>query len=325
MVELDLKDRKILYQLDLDARQSFSQIGRKVNLPKTVVAYRVKKMINQGIIKKFYTVIDTFKLGYECFRIYLNYQYTNPTIENNICNYFKKNPLNWWTISAEGRYDLAVILWVNNINKFYGFWEKTLQKYRDYFRNQQFSVYIQSFSFINEFLLEGNQLIEHNRQSFILSGERQTAHIDDIDLQIIKLISNNARLSLREIAIHLDYSYSIIKNHFDNLIKIGIIQGFRADIDIFTLGYQYYKADINLKKYTDRTKILNYISKNPHLIRIDKSIGVSDLELEFHVKDHNEFHAIMEDLNYHFHDSIRNYKYLSASKIHNMNYIPLNL
>ena len=75
MNTIDVKDRKILYQLDMNARQSFSQIGKKVGLPKTVVSYRVKKMQKNGIINNFYTVIDTFKLGYSSYRIYLGFQY----------------------------------------------------------------------------------------------------------------------------------------------------------------------------------------------------------------------------------------------------------
>ena len=38
MVDIDLKDRKILYELDLDCRQSNTQIGKKVGLKKDVVS-----------------------------------------------------------------------------------------------------------------------------------------------------------------------------------------------------------------------------------------------------------------------------------------------
>jgi DNA-binding Lrp family transcriptional regulator len=53
MEKLDVKDRKILYHLDLDSRQPFSQLGKKVGLSKDLVAYRVKKLHERGIIKNF--------------------------------------------------------------------------------------------------------------------------------------------------------------------------------------------------------------------------------------------------------------------------------
>ena len=57
MEKLDLKDRKILYHLDIDSRQSFSSIGRKVGLHKDVVANRVNKLVEKGIIRNFFTDI----------------------------------------------------------------------------------------------------------------------------------------------------------------------------------------------------------------------------------------------------------------------------
>ena len=74
MEKLDLKDRKILYELDLNCRQSNTQIGRKVGLSRKVIEYRIKQMEEDGIIKNYWTEFNTFKLGYNCYRIYINFQ-----------------------------------------------------------------------------------------------------------------------------------------------------------------------------------------------------------------------------------------------------------
>ena len=62
MTKIDLKDRKILYHLDLDCRQSLTQIGKKVGLKKDVVAYRIKRMQDEGLILHFSTFIDALLL-----------------------------------------------------------------------------------------------------------------------------------------------------------------------------------------------------------------------------------------------------------------------
>ena len=41
-IKLDLKDKKILEQLDLNSRQSNSQIAKKVGLSKDAIGYRIK-------------------------------------------------------------------------------------------------------------------------------------------------------------------------------------------------------------------------------------------------------------------------------------------
>ena len=54
MDSLDVKDRRILYELDFNSRQSNSKIGKKVGLHKNVVNYRIKRMEKNGIISLRY-------------------------------------------------------------------------------------------------------------------------------------------------------------------------------------------------------------------------------------------------------------------------------
>ena len=84
MVDLDLKDRKILYELDLNCRQSNTQIGKKVGLPRKVVEYRIKRMEEEGIITCYWTAIDTFKLGYQVIRVYINFQDVSTEMKNDL-------------------------------------------------------------------------------------------------------------------------------------------------------------------------------------------------------------------------------------------------
>jgi DNA-binding Lrp family transcriptional regulator len=320
MVKIDSKDREILYQLDLDSRQSFAKIGKKVGLSKTVVAYRVNKLIENEIIKTFYTVIDAFKLGYISFRIYLVYQYMNQQKEKEIINYFTSQKLTWWTISAEGRFDLALIMWVKNINDFYSFWDETLKRFRDYFMEQQFSVYIQLYTYRYSYLLD--DMNKSDRTKFEITGGGKQVIIDELDFKLLRLIAPHARMPVKEIAQRLNATVAVVNYRIKKLIKEGVIQGFRSDMDLTKLGYQFFKADIDLKDYRQRGKIINYAKINPHLVRIDKSVGISDLELEYHVQSLDQFHLIMKDLINKFPDIIKTYKYVYASKLHKMNYMP---
>ena len=78
MEKLDLKDRKILYHLDFNSRQSFSKLGRKVGLHKDVIGYRLKRLQEKGIIKGFFTVINYPKIGFNYYRFYFSFAKQNP-------------------------------------------------------------------------------------------------------------------------------------------------------------------------------------------------------------------------------------------------------
>ena len=71
MRKLDLIDRKILLELDTNARASFSQIGKKLRIGKNNVQYRVKRLLEDGVIKKFVTQFSLGILGLFLGKIFL--------------------------------------------------------------------------------------------------------------------------------------------------------------------------------------------------------------------------------------------------------------
>jgi len=104
VVNLDLKDRKILYQLDLNCRQSNSQIGKKVGLSKQVVDYRIKRMDEDRIITGYWTNIDSYRFGYQVFRYLINLQNTTSIIKDEIMQQIANYKKTWAVYSVKGNY-----------------------------------------------------------------------------------------------------------------------------------------------------------------------------------------------------------------------------
>jgi len=320
MTKVDLKDRKILYELDYNSRQSFSQIGKKVGLHKNLILYRVKRLIEKGVIRYFYTVIDSFKLGYNSFRIYLVFQNTTPTIKQEIIDYFVNNKYTWWVGTFEGNYDLAVVMWVKDIHDFHIFWEETLKKYRNYFQEQVFCNYVRLHLFRHSFIVD--KYDKADRETFEITGGGRKVKTDELDFQILEILAKNARIPTVDIAKMLNSTVDTINTRIKKLIQLDVIQGFRVSIDYSKLGYQFFKVNINLNEYNDRGRIISYIKNNPHLIMIDKSIGYYDLELDMWLKNLEQFHEIMDDLTVKFPESIKNYCHVHDPYLHKMLYIP---
>ena len=320
MVKIDLKDRKILYELDFNSRQPFSKIGKKVGLHKNVVIYRIKRLKEKGIIRNFYTEIDSFKLGYNSLRFYLVFRNITPEIRKEIINYFKKNKNTWWVGSFEGDYDLAVLIWVKELHEFYVYWEETLKKYRHYFQKQIFCNYVQLRLFRHSFLLDEYDKLD--REKFEITGGGRKVETDDLDFQILEVLAKNSRTPTIEIAKNLNSTVDTINSRIKKLIKLDVIQGFRVSIDYSKLGYRFFKVNIDLNDYNDRSRMITYIKYNPNLIMIDKSIGYYDLELDLWVENLNRFHDIMDDLTIKFPKSIKNYTYVHDVKLHKLLYIP---
>ena len=72
-VKLDSKDKKIIEQLQKNARQSIAEIAKKTRLPRDVVVYRIKKLEKTKVIRSHHTFLDHQKLGYPLYVYVLFY------------------------------------------------------------------------------------------------------------------------------------------------------------------------------------------------------------------------------------------------------------
>ena len=321
MEKIDFKDRKILYQLDLNSRQPFSQIGKKVGLPKNVVSYRISRLKEMGIIKNFYTVIDIYKLGFIMMRFHYKYQYTTPEIEKEIIDYFVKHTNSTLVASTKGMFNLKVVKIIKNINDFYSIWQETQKKFGYYFQDKSSALFINEMYFAPSFLLL-DDYDKEKRERVTLIGRGKRVEIDDMDFKILRLISSDARMQMTDIAEKLTSTTHTVKYKLKKLKQLGVIQGFRTDIDVSRLGYHIFRVNVFLKDYKQRSKIINYIKFNPNLVFIDTYTGEADLEIEFHLEDMSQIHQIMQNLMEKFPDAISYYKHLNIVKYHKFLYMP---
>ena len=277
-------------------------------------------MEEEGIIQNYYTVIDSFRLGYFVLRFYIVYQYITQDIEQEIINYFKNSKYTWVVDSIQGEFDLSVIIWIKNIKDFFNFWSKTLNKFGDYFQNQTQSFFIQAISYRSTYLLGDKKRL--NSEKFDITGFGDFVKINELDFRILQLISSNARMPVTEIAHRVNSTSAQVHYRLDKLKRLNIIQGFRVNLDIVKLGYKWFKIDIQLKEYMQRNKIINYIKQNPNLLCIMTSTGLSHLEFEFHLKNTALVYDTMMDIINKFPNAVRNYTYFSVRKAHKLSYMP---
>lgn len=319
---IDLKDRKILYALDRDARRPFSSIGKEVGLSKGGINYRIKRLFELGIIRGFYPVIDVAKLGYSIYRFYIKLDCIPPSVKEEIIRHFVNYPYSGIIHEAEGEYDIVVYIFVKDLKNFYDFWSLTLDRYSSFFTSQKLSVYFRDNIFRYSFLLGEKRRTDLSCTK--VYGEGGLVNVDSIDSKILYLLSKNARMPSSRIASLVGTSASLVSWRIRRLIEKGVIRCFKVNISIGKLGYKGYKLDIALRDRKARKKIIEYIKFNPNLVCIDETIGYTDLEFGFFLKNDWELYSIIHDLLQRFSDSIRDYRYFSVSRVRQFNYLPKN-
>jgi DNA-binding Lrp family transcriptional regulator len=118
--------------------------------------------------------------------------------------------------------------------------------------------------------------------------------LDELDLDIIRSLNENARKSFRDIAKELQVSLTTVSNRVKILERSGVIQGYIPIVDATKLGYDIM-AVIGIKvihgKIIDTEKDL---AKEPGVFAVFDSTGEWDAIVEARFKSRAELNSFVK-------------------------------
>jgi len=321
MVILDLKDRKIIYELDINSRQSFNEIAKKVGLSKDSITYRINKLKEGRVINQFHTVIDVGKLGYISFRLYLKLQNTTPQKEEEIIEFLKKQKIVTWLVSIEGEYDLGMAIYVKSIKEMNKLWKEILKKYVNYIDKRWLTIFTRVSYFPRAYLLGKKQ----NYDEYVFITEPEKADLDQKYTELIKLLAPDSRISVLELSQKLKITPKTVASRIKELEKGKVIIGYRTMFDLEKLGYQYFKLHINLHNTTEeKIKLFRgYVKSHPNIVYDNEVLGGDDLEIEIQATTLQQFREIIEDIKKQFSGIIKSCTHMTFYKEHKYLFFPL--
>lgn len=321
-VKLDAKDLKILVELDKNARKSNSQIGKKVGLSKEVVKYRIDNLIDKGVILRFHTVVNYFKLGIIKFKLYLRLTNINKEKIDSFGEYFVKNKKTEWVVNTTGKWDFIVGFLVKNVNEFDDELQIILNKFSKYIQGKAVTTTLYLAHQKREYL-EKNSNKRISNIVYHTSKDKQE-EIDEIDENIIKLLTNNARMSVVEIARRIKTTPRIVQYRISDLEKRKIILAFKVQINPRRIGRIFCKAIIYLANTTQDNinEFVNYSASLPDAVWPQKILGNWDFELDFEIKNYDKFQEILLDLKEKFPNIIRDHEFCIVSKEYKLDFYP---
>jgi len=320
---LDLKDRKIIYELDLNARQSDTEIAKKVGLTRDSVRYRINKLVENGHINYFMTLLNSMKLGYDWYRTFFKFQNLTLEKEKEIIDYLKEQAS--WISKVEGIWDLNTGIFVKNVYEYRDLINEFLLKYSSFIERYDVSIVTREWSYHRDYLLNKKQKTSKPiLMGFDPQKQYQIEIIDETDYKILKTILKNARMKTIDIARDIKTTEMVVRYRLKNLIKNGIIIGFKPFLNVHKLGYTYFKLHLTLQNLTPEKKksIVNYIHQHPNTVHMTELVGGADLEAEFQVKTNEEFYAHVQELRLKFGDIIRDYEFMQYTQEYKFTYLP---
>lgn len=318
MGDFDKKDRRILLELDRNARQSYGNIAKKVHLSKSSVMNRIKELEKQGVILNYITVIDNMRLGYVNYVIYFKFTSTTPEKEKEIVKFLHAHPRVWGLVTTSGYVDLVVVLATKTTKEYYEIWETLYEKIKPYVKVIRTALLIEYINFSRNYLLPSEEV----KKIEIFTGSLADERVDDTDNALLKELSQNARISIVDLSKKVHLTPSAIVYRIRQLEKRGIIQAYRANINFRKLGYEYFKIMLTLNDFSIRKDLYTWVKSNKNVVYFDGFIGGYDFEFDMEIEGFSEFIKFIEDMKEGFGECIEDIFYFQALLFHKATYYP---
>jgi len=317
MPELDILDKKIMYELDLNARVAVTQIAKKVRAGKETVNFRLKRLLSENYVKGFYTVFNTSKLGYFYYKTFLKFYNATPEIENEITEYIAGNKKCAYLGSCEGPCELVFLIAVKNAKEFREFLFELKEKYGEFILETEVHTVLTTHRLNEKFLYAGKS----SKHSYY-QDEVTNYPLDNIDRKIIKIISQDARMSLVKIAEKINTDSKVIKYRIKNLEKKGIIIAYVSSPNFEKLGLQFIQLNFRLKNLKIVSSIIDFFDSTNRCLFALELLGKYDLTIEIHVENAEMLRGIIENFKKNFVNQYHDYDIFNVYREHIVVWLP---
>src|SRR3989339_736510 len=306
ITKLDKKDKKILLELETNARQSAAQIAKKAGVSKEVVNYRIKGYLKDRIITKFFIIPNFDKLGFTTYRIYLQFHATTPKKEEEMIEYIiERMPCQWLGV-CDGRWDVIARITARNVFEFNTLINLFLEKYGEYIRQKEVTIQLRHTWWPSTYGLTAGSSVKkplHEIPDLV-----QEVKFDSKDLFILSELIENARLPTVNIAAKVGLSPDTVSYRVKRLAHEGVITQIKSYFNREKLGYQhnqvfvrFYQEPAGIKKF------IAFLNSFPNCFFVSSMVGAWDMQFGIDARNSVEFHELFGKIKEKFADVIQAY------------------
>ena len=298
-MELDKKDKEILFELSKDSRQPYSKIAKTVKLKKETCIYKIHNLEKKGVISNFLTLISLSKLGISHFKIYLRFHGASKEIIQNIIKNFKDYYKINWVAKCIGTFDLIISVLCKDIKEFNLEKNKILQKYNQYIKDYQIGIMADTYVYGKNYLVDKKINYLDDRK---MIGDESIISLDESDKKILGLLVNDSRISFLDISKKTNLNIKTVISRVKKLEGNGVISGYDIFFNFNIINLKYYKLFIKINKMIpeEYKKFINYCKNNRNIVYLVENIGSWELEPEIEINSEEKFYDIVDEIKNNF-------------------------
>lgn len=294
-MKLDLKDKKILTELEMNARMPLSELAKKVRLSKQVITYRVDKLKKENIIQQFYAIIDMAKLGLTPYVIYFKFHHLSSQNELKWIKDINKDSSVLASGKNAGQWDLTILIQAKNNNEVDEILNRITANKKDKIQKITITSQIEA-DYFNLRLLYNKT----TKEAITKGGE--IIDIDEKNNKLLQELAKNCRQSLIELSKKIKLSPNGVKERIKGLEKKKIIVGYRTKINYQKLGYLHFRVFLHLKNMNPNlySRLKVFLKDKGNVESVGRFIGYADFDFRCHVKTIVDLYQLISSIKDNF-------------------------
>ncbi len=299
-LEIDETDKRIIYELDKNARIPEVKLAKIIGKSKESIRYRIKKLLDQKIILGFTTWIDPTKLGYRTEKVYLNLA-NIPAKKEEFLEYVKKDKRLFWLGVAEGAWNIGLTYFVKSPEEFFNLKNDLFSRFKNLIIENKTAAVVSIHYHEQTFLHMGEAQWE------TMFEESQNIELDKVSKKILKSLFKNSRENVATMAYENNTTVDIVRNRIKRMEEQRIIKKYTSVIDYEKLGYEFFKTFLYFKSLNEKelSRLMDYALNNENIIHLVKAISPWDIELEIMCKNFSAYNAVISSLTKEFSKNIQ--------------------
>jgi DNA-binding Lrp family transcriptional regulator len=300
--KLDKKNKRLLYELTFDARESLTKIADRVGVSKQSLNYRILSLVKRSIIKGYNPIIRFDQLGLNVYRCLFWIKRANNGKKNEILDYLIKNK-NIFSISRVGwRWDIVADFLAPNISGFSEMLNDIMGRYENHLSNYRLLTVGSCTHYKRKYLSDNFDVA---RKTCFFGGKPNKNLLDKKESVVLNSLLEDGGRSNFTISKKIGISPGTVKDRIISMQRKGIIQGFNAAIDISKMGWTGKRILIKVPEDSSMNeKMDEFASNDPNVTSLDRLYGKWSYELGVECFNEKKFSECMRRLRDNFGDML---------------------
>lgn len=285
----------LLAAVQLDAEQPVARLAKRCKLPTHVVHYHLRKLHEQGIIRRG-AIVNHFRCGLQQWQIYLSLSPRAFKQRASLFAQLRRDSHVYWLAELGGDFHCGLSVTVASPDELPRFLSKLGEKFGARFTRKSFSQVLSYTVFPKKYLFAQYSTLAG--QSITVDASAAPMTVDTTDRAILGVLADAEVSSSPLMAKKLGIPRSTFEYRLKKMKESRLVERQVYYINARLLGFLTFRIVISLRGYDEKAKeaIRGFAKRDPNIVFLVECVGSSDFELVAEVSASLDVNRVLERL-----------------------------